>query len=95
MNCFDSFRTVCGLATIVLSTVATATAAQAATRDEQSSACRSDALRFCLADVPNEAKITACMKKNVERLSPDCRLMFGHDNQPDKPSTSPKASTAG
>lgn len=69
-------------------------AADAATRDQQSSACRSDALRYCLVDIPNEAKITACMKKNVERLSPDCRAMFNQDKQPETPVAAPRATTA-
>ena len=48
----------------------------AATRDEQTKACRGDAMHFCAADIPNEDKITACMKQHVDELSPACRAMF-------------------
>lgn len=57
----------------------------AATRDEQTKACRGDAMHFCAADIPNEEKITACMKQHVDELSPACRAMFkGHDKGGDK-----------
>ena len=58
-----------------------ATSANAASRDEQSRACRSDALHFCAAEIPNEAKITACMKQHVDELSPACRAMFKSGNK--------------
>jgi hypothetical protein len=51
--------------------------APAASRDEQTKACRADAIKFCSADIPVEDKITACMKQNVDKLSPECRKMFG------------------
>ncbi|AOX21061.1 hypothetical protein [Kozakia baliensis] len=48
----------------------------AATREEQSAACRGDAIRLCTFAIPNEAKITECMKKKIDQLSPRCRAMF-------------------
>lgn len=61
--------------------------ANAASRDEQTKACRGDAMHFCAADIPNEDKITACMKQHVDELSPACRAMFkggkkGGDKKP-------------
>jgi len=53
-----------------------ATPVNAASRDEQAKACRGDAMHFCAADIPNEDKITACMEKHVDELSPACRAMF-------------------
>lgn len=41
-------------------------AAPAATRKEQTQACKGDALRLCTLAIPNEAKITACMKKKMD-----------------------------
>ncbi|MGY6257419.1 hypothetical protein [Paraburkholderia caledonica] len=52
------------------------TSANAATQDEQAKACRGDAMHFCAADIPNKAKITACMKQHIDELSPPCRAMF-------------------
>lgn len=51
-------------------------AAHAASREEQSAACRGDAIRLCTFAIPNEDKITACMKKKIDQLSPRCRAMF-------------------
>ncbi|MFT8775811.1 MAG: hypothetical protein ABF893_04030 [Gluconacetobacter liquefaciens] len=50
--------------------------AHAASREEQSAACRGDAIKLCTFAIPNEDKITACMKKKVDQLSPRCRAMF-------------------
>lgn len=50
--------------------------AHAATRDEQKQACQGDAIRLCTFAIPNEAKITACMKKKLDQLTPKCRAMF-------------------
>lgn len=50
--------------------------AHAATRDEETQACRGDAMHFCSAEIPNEEKITACMKQHINELSPGCRAMF-------------------
>lgn len=57
-------------------------AARAASRAEQEHACRRDALRLCANDVPNKARITACMKAHYDQLSPRCQAMF------DQPETS-------
>ncbi len=54
-----------------------AAGAPAATRDEQSKACRADAIKYCSADIPDEDKIKACLQENVDKLSPDCQKMFG------------------
>jgi hypothetical protein len=64
------------LALGALSALGAVTAAHAATHDEQAKACRGDAMHFCAADIPNKAKITACMKQHIDELSPPCRAMF-------------------
>jgi hypothetical protein len=58
-----------------------AASAVAAPEDDQAKACRGDALRFCLADIPHKDKITDCMKKHISELSPRCRAMF-HPSDP-------------
>jgi hypothetical protein len=60
--------------------------ADAASRDEQEKACRGDAMHFCSAEIPNEDKITACMKQHVAELSPACKAMFkeGQAKKPEK-----------
>lgn len=50
--------------------------AHAAGTPEQRRACRSDAMRLCRQFVPNVQRVTACMEKNIRRLSPACRAQF-------------------
>ncbi|WP_255631556.1 hypothetical protein [Caballeronia sp. dw_19] len=51
-------------------------AAFAASREEQTAACKGDALHYCASEIPNEQKITVCMKAHLEQLSPECKAMF-------------------
>ena len=51
-------------------------AAFAASRDEQTAACKGDAIRYCASEIPNEQKITVCMKAHLEQLSPECKAML-------------------
>jgi hypothetical protein len=62
-------------------TFLTATTTSAATRDEQTQACSGDAMRLCSAEIPNEDKITACMKQHISQLSPGCKAMFHQSRQ--------------
>jgi len=43
---------------------------------EQRRACRSDAFRVCREFIPNVKRITACMERNLDKLSPACRAQF-------------------
>jgi hypothetical protein len=42
----------------------------------QRRACHDDAMRFCGQHVPNVPAITACMERNLSRLSRPCRAQF-------------------
>ncbi|WP_024576415.1 MULTISPECIES: hypothetical protein [unclassified Afipia] len=53
-----------------------ASSAQAAGTPEQRRACRKDAMKYCREFVPDVKRITACMQKNVRKLSPLCRTQF-------------------
>lgn len=49
----------------------------AATRAEQTRACRGDAIRLCSLSIPRgEKKVTACMIRKLDQLTPECRAMF-------------------
>lgn len=43
---------------------------------EQQAACQSNAMRLCSSEIPDVARITACMKANRRKLSAGCRAMF-------------------
>ena len=49
-------------------------------RQQQTEACKGDALKLCALAIPNEKKITACMERKKDKLSPKCRAFF--DNKP-------------
>jgi hypothetical protein len=68
-------RTYCLLAASLF-ILGAVTSANAATRDEQSKACRGDAMHFCAIDIPSREKIIVCMKRHIDELSPACRAMF-------------------
>jgi hypothetical protein len=66
-------RSAIGAALVVLALVGTS---QAAGTPEQRRACRHDAFKFCGKEIPDVPRITACMKRNLKKLSPACRAQF-------------------
>jgi len=64
------------VATVGVVTVALAEKSQAEGMAEQRWACEQDAFKFCGSEIPNVPRITACMIKNVKKLSPACRAQF-------------------
>ena len=36
-------------------------------------ACTPEVFRLCVGDIPDEAAIVACLRRNAGRLRPDCR----------------------
>ena len=63
------------------------TASEAYTQDQQA-ACTDDAFRLCGSDIPDVDRVTACMVRKQEQLSPGCRVYF-------KPAESESAVRAG
>jgi hypothetical protein len=61
------------LAGIFMSIAATASAQGT---PEQQAACINDAFRFCSADIPNTARIEACLESRKRQLSPACQAQF-------------------
>ena len=49
---------------------------KAALRAEAEHACYGDAQSLCPDAIPDEAKVTACMKAKHAQLSPACRKIF-------------------
>ncbi len=56
------------------------TASEAYT-DEQQQACSPDAMRLCGPEIPDVDRITACMARNKQQLSPQCRVFFETDSK--------------
>jgi len=75
-----------GLSAIAITIAASA---DAASRAEQKKACRSDAIHFCSADIPNREKIAACLKRHLSELKPACQALFNEDNDNDKGASQP------
>jgi hypothetical protein len=44
---------------------------------EMQQACTPDVMRLCSADIPDVERITVCMKRNRQNLSPACGSVFG------------------
>lgn len=72
-----SVRSVGALAA-VMGLLATVSPAQAddSLRAKQTAACKGDAVKLCTFAIPNEEKITRCMEKKKDKLSPKCRAFF-------------------
>jgi hypothetical protein len=51
------------------------TAARAYTQEEEQ-ACTPDAMRLCSSEIPDVDRITACMIRLRDQLSPECRVFF-------------------
>jgi hypothetical protein len=68
------------------------TASQAYTL-EQEQMCSGDAMRLCSSEIPNVARITACMERQRDSLSDGCKAVFETDT-PVAPSGSPAKHTS-
>lgn len=69
-----SLMTAASVTVIIL--VAISGQAHAAGTPEQRRACRADAMKLCRDYIPNVKRITACMERNLSKLSPLCRTQF-------------------
>jgi hypothetical protein len=69
----SSIRILLFIAAASLSTSATAEAQGTA---DQQAACIDDAFRFCRADIPNAARVEACLESNKSKLKPACQAQF-------------------
>ena len=65
------------MGSILMLSVISAGPALAQGTAQQRSSCMGDAFRFCSEDIPNVARIEACLLQNRERLHPACQAEFG------------------
>ena len=66
-------RTVLAGTAVLATLLASSSAGFAQGTPEQRAACMGDVFKFCSSEIPNVAKVTACMKANGPKLSPACR----------------------
>jgi hypothetical protein len=66
---------------VVLVTAPLVGKSQAQGTPEQRWASEQDAFRVCGNEIPNVPRITACMVKNIKKLSPACRAQFKQTNE--------------
>lgn len=52
-------------------------ASHAFTQDDQRRLCTGDVFRLCSSEIPDAARITACMRRQRASLSQGCRSVFG------------------
>jgi hypothetical protein len=64
------------VAAMTIGLLVTVGKSQAEGTPEQRWACEQDAFKFCGNEIPNVPRITACMTKNIKKLSPACRAQF-------------------
>ena len=71
-------RMVSGAAAVVIVVfVSSAASASAQHTVNAEQACTPDAMRLCSEFIPDEKKITACLRRHRGALSADCRKVFG------------------
>jgi len=54
---------------------------RAFTEEDQARLCTPDVMRLCSAEIPDRARIIACMHRQRASLSPECRSVFGKPAQ--------------
>ncbi len=47
----------------------------------QQAACKPNVFRFCAGEIPDVRAITACLRRNLSRLTPDCQAVFAAAQQ--------------
>lgn len=75
---------IAGLAAPVVLLAGTQGASAHSGTAEEQSACTPDVLSLCFWQIPNEDKIVACLNKNINRLSPECRKVIAGDDDDEK-----------
>ena len=69
-------RAASNIVVLALTIIAFSGASAAERTADQQRACEDDALSLCLSEVPSIDRITACMERNLDNLSPPCRTQF-------------------
>lgn len=80
-----------GCAALVVAGAMMAVPAAAQGTAEQRAACTGDAFQFCGEFIPDVDRITACLRKNVRKISPACQVQFRPSSARARPRPTPVA----
>lgn len=72
----DNVRPRLIAATCALAALPFAVPAHAQGTPEQRAACEPDAFRLCNDEIPDAARVEACLRFKMRQLSPACRAVF-------------------
>jgi hypothetical protein len=76
MSSTSSSIGICKLTVATLFMFGMLTTASQAYTLEQQEMCSGDAMRLCSSEIPNVARITACMERQRDSLSEGCKAIF-------------------
>lgn len=80
----NKFSVCCGALAFTLMSVGSNASAQAQHRGspEDQLACTPDVYRLCSSYVPDEDAIVACLRRNIQALSPACHQVMARPDTP-------------
>jgi hypothetical protein len=67
---------IAALFAVTIATTALSAPPGLAFSSEAQQMCSGDAMRLCSSEIPNIARITACMVRNRHHVSPGCRAVM-------------------
>jgi hypothetical protein len=67
---------------VALALLASATTSGVAAESPESKACSNDANTHCPDEIPDREKVYACLVKNINQLSPDCKKIITESMTP-------------
>ena len=80
MNAFNKATRRAGvILAFIVSVSAVSSTSSFAFSLEAQQMCSGDAMRLCSSEIPNVAKVTACMLRNRTNLSTGCRTVMDRD----------------
>jgi hypothetical protein len=71
--------TIATLFAVTITATVLQTSASLAFSSESQQMCSGDAMRLCASEIPNVARITACMESRRDELSEGCRAVLETD----------------
>lgn len=74
------FKTIASLLAFAITATALQTSPGLAFSSEAQQMCSGDAMRLCSSEIPDIARIRACMVRNKAQVSPGCRAVMDREH---------------